>query len=188
MSFNAVKKELKNLEKEKIIAILSDLYKKHKSVREYLDFYVSSDEDSLLVKYHDKIYEAFFPSRGTNFKIKDANQALTDFKKFDYGDDLYAELLLFYVETGINFTNVYGELEEGFYRNICKYFNESLTLFKAEGQLDHLQERAYNVMNNTSDMSWGLHEYISETFNDFYPDYYESMDDSDAELNENEGK
>ena len=184
MSFNEVKKELKKLEKEKIIAILSDLYKKHKSVREYLDFYVNSDEDSLLVKYHDKIYEAFYPSRGTNFKIKDAKQALADFKKLDCGEDLYAELLLFYVETGINFTNAYGDLDEGFYKNICKYFAESLTIFQTEGQLDDLQDRAYNVMITTSDLSSGFHDYMSDIFNDFFPDYYESLDDSDNSISE----
>ena len=103
MSFAEIKKELKKQDKDKIIDLISDIYKKHKPVREYLDFYISPNEGGLIEKYHDKISEAFYPTRG-NINIKKAKDALSDFKKLNTGKDIYAELLFCYIEEGINFT------------------------------------------------------------------------------------
>ena len=64
MSLTDIKKELKKLDKDNIIDLILDLYKKHKPVREYLVFYASPNEGGLIEKCHDKIFDAFYPTRG----------------------------------------------------------------------------------------------------------------------------
>ena len=40
MGLADLKKELKTLDKDQLIALVADLYKKNKAAQEYLDFYV----------------------------------------------------------------------------------------------------------------------------------------------------
>ena len=185
MSLTDLKKELRKLDKSKIIDLISDMYKKHKPIKEYLDFYVNPDEGGLIEAYHDKILDSFYPTRG-QINIKKAKDAISTFKKLDVGKDSYADLLLFYVETGINFTNDFGELDSGFYIGLCKFYIESLTIFSQERQLENIKDRAHKVMANTINMTWGLHENLTETFNDFFPDYFEEDEDS-KEISGNKG-
>ncbi len=104
MSIAEIKKELKKQDRGKLIDLILDLYKKHKPVREYLDFYISPNEGGLIDKYHDKIFEAFYPTRG-NINIQKAKEALSDFKKLNISNDIYADLLFCYIEAGINVAN-----------------------------------------------------------------------------------
>jgi Na+-transporting NADH:ubiquinone oxidoreductase subunit NqrC len=61
MSLTDIKKELKKLDKDKLIHLVADLYKKNKSVKEYFDFYVNPNEKYLFDKHRNKIFEAFYP-------------------------------------------------------------------------------------------------------------------------------
>lgn len=62
MGLTDVKKELKKLDKEKLINLVADLYKKNKSVKEFFDFYVNPNEKEYFNKYRDKVFEAFIPN------------------------------------------------------------------------------------------------------------------------------
>src|SRR5690606_280852 len=126
MGLTDLKKELKKLDKDKLIDLVADLYKKNKSVKEFFDFYVNPDERELFEKYRDKVFEAFYPKRGYNYKLKDGKQAISDFKKLGTSTDLLADLMLFYVETGVKFTNDYGDVNETFYKSLATTFVDSL--------------------------------------------------------------
>src|SRR3954454_23143274 len=111
MGLTDLKKELKKLDKDKLIELVSELYKKDKSVKEFFDFYVNPDEKELFRKYRNKVYEAFYPRRGYDLKLKDGKKAISEFKKFEPSTDLLADLMLFYVETGVKFTNEFGDID-----------------------------------------------------------------------------
>jgi hypothetical protein len=69
MGFREVKSELKKLDRDELIRHISELYKKFKPVKEYFDFYVSLDEDEVLMRYKDKVKEGFYPKRGYELKL-----------------------------------------------------------------------------------------------------------------------
>src|SRR5436190_2243498 len=110
-----IKKELRNLDKSKLIEIISDLYSKNKSVRQYFDFYMNPNEKELAAKYKRKVFEAFYPTKGDRHSLKDGKQAITEFKKYEPSPELIADLMLFYVETAVQFTNDFGDINEAFY-------------------------------------------------------------------------
>ena len=83
MGLADIKKELNKLDKDKLIDLVADLYKKNKSVKEFFDFYVNPDERELFNKYRDKIFEAFYPRRGNTYKLKDGNKLLVTLKNLD---------------------------------------------------------------------------------------------------------
>lgn len=183
MGLTDIKKELKKLDKNKLIDLVADLYKKNKSVKEFFDFYVNPDERELFNKYRDKVVEAFFPRRGYNVKLKDGKQAISDFKKLGPSTDLLADLILFYVETGVKFTKDFGDIDEGFYSSLTTTYVKALTLMKKENLLDKFADRAAKVVSDTRGIGWYFHDYLGIIHSDFYAD---SSDDTNEPTEQQE--
>src|SRR5690554_376182 len=181
MGLTDLKKELKKLDKKNLIDLVADLYKKNKSVKEFMDFYINPDEKALLDKYRDKVFEAFYPRRGYNYKLKDGKQAISDFKKLEPSADLLADLILFYVETGVQFTNDFGDIDGAFYSSLEKTYVAALTLMRKENLLDKFADRSAKVVSDTSDIGWGFHDFLGSVFSEFYPDYFDDIDEETEE-------
>lgn len=186
MGLTDIKKELKKLDKDKLIDLVADLYKKNKSVKEFFDFYVNPDERKLFEKYRAKVFEAFYPKRGYNYKLKDGKQAISDFKKLGTSTELLADLMLCYVETGVKFTNDFGDINETFYKSLATTFVDSLTLMRKEDLLDKFENRVGKVVDDTSGIGWGFHDYLVQVWIDFYPtEDEEDYEDDNNETQEN---
>ncbi|MEM6737343.1 MAG: DUF6155 family protein [Bacteroidota bacterium] len=97
---------------------ISELYKKFKSVKEYFDFYVDPDEKKLIEQYKEKVTEGFFPKRGYQLKLSISRKAIKAFKKLGTSAESLADLLLHFVENGVQFTNEYRDIDENFYTSI----------------------------------------------------------------------
>lgn len=182
MGLTEIKKELKKLDKDNLIDLVADLYKKNKSVKEFFDFYVNPDERELFEKYRDRVFKAFYPKRGYNYKLKDSKQAISDFKKLRTSTELLADLMLFYVETGVKFTNDFGNINETFYKSLAITFVDSLTLMRKENILDKFEDRVGKIVDDTNGIGWGFHDYLVQVWIDFYP----TEDDEDYEDDNNE--
>lgn len=173
MGLTDIKNELKKLDKDKLVDLVADLYKKNKLVKEYFDFYVNPNEKELFNKYRDKIFEAFYPKRGFGYKLKDGKQAISDFKKLGTSADYLSDLMVFYVETGVKFTNDYGDINESFYYSLESTFFQALKLMEKENLLDKFKERVEKIVDDTKDIGWGFHDYIMQVWCDFYPSEFE---------------
>ena len=168
MGLTDIKKELKKLDKDKLVDLVADMYKKNKSVRDFFDFYINPNEKDLFVKYKDKVYEAFFPKRGYRLRLADGKKAISDFKKLEASKELLAELMLFYAETGVEFTNEYGDIDEPFYNSIASVYSNALTLMSKENILDKFIDRTKKVVDDTSGIGWGFHDELGNIYSDFY--------------------
>ncbi len=168
MGITDIKKELKKLDKENLLNLITDLYKSNKSVKEFLDFYINPNENELFKKYKDKVVEAFYPKRGFDYKLSDGKQAISDFKKLGASSDLLADLMLLYVETGVKFTNDYGDIDENFYSSLEKTYVKALTLMRKENLLNKFAIRARKIVDDTENIGWGFHDYLSQVYYDFY--------------------
>ncbi len=164
-----IKKELNKLDKDKIIDILIDLYKKQKSVQEFFDFYLNPDERTLITKYKEIISKAFYPTRGNTIKFKDAKEAINNLKKLGPSPELIVELLLFYVENGIKFTKDYGDVNAGFYKDLAKSFVEALNLLDSLEILEKYEQRTGKIVDDTYNLGWGLNDYLIQVWTSFYP-------------------
>ena len=175
MGLTNIKKELNKLDKNKLVELVADLYKKNKSVKEFFDFYVNPNENELFKKYRDKVYEAFYPKRGFGLKLKDGKQAISEFKKLGASLSLLADLMLFYVETGVEFTNDYGDIDENYYLSIERMYIQALSLMSKENLLDKFAERAKKVMIGASNIGWGFGDTCADLYCQFYPDDLEEV-------------
>ena len=163
-----LKKELKSLSQDKLIDLVLDLYKNNKSVKEFFDFYVNPDENELFDKYRKKVFEAFYPKRGYNYKLSDGKKAISDFKKLSPSALLLGDLMLFYVETGVEFTNDYGDIGESFYSSLESTYTMALKHMKKENLLEKFKDRAYKVVADTKNIGWGFHDYLYDVYTEFY--------------------
>jgi hypothetical protein len=170
MGLGEVKNELKKLDKNKLIDLISDLYKKNKSVQEYLDFYVKPDEKVLLSKYRNLVYEAFYPKHGYSIKLSEGKKAISDFKKLGASTDLVADLMLFYVETGTEYTKCFGDIDEAYYSSIEGMYARVLEMMSRENLLDRFASRAREVYFNSQNIGWGFTDTMAEIYCQFYPD------------------
>lgn len=90
-----VKGALRDLRREELINIISDLYTLRKDNKEFLHtrFHLG---DAPLEIYKQKIKDSIFPSGNKGISIKNARQALSDFKKASGDQDGMAELMIYY--------------------------------------------------------------------------------------------
>lgn len=168
MSFLTVKKELTKLDKKSLIKLFGELYKKNKSVQEYLDHFANPYEEALFEKYKEKVIEAFYPKRGFDYSLKKGKTAISEFKKLSPTSDLMVDLMLVYVETGVRFTNDYGDINESFYSSIESVFSAALKLANKERLLGVFEVRARQIMNDTENIGWGFHDMLCQYFYQFY--------------------
>lgn len=184
MGLTDIKKELKKLDKNQIIDLVTDLYKRNNSVKDFFEFYINPNGRELFEKYRIKVFEAFYPKRGYNYKLKDGKQAISDFKKLGTSAELLVELMLFYVETGVKFTNDFGDIDEPFYKSLATTFVDSLTLMSKENLLNKFKDRVGKVVDDANGIGWGFYDYLFQVWLEFYP----SEDDEDFEEENNEDK
>ena len=168
MGLREVKTELNKLDKEDLVKHISELYKKYKPVKEYFDFYVNPDEKRLLEQYKEKVTEGFFPKRGYQLKLSISRKAINDFKKLGTSAESLADLLLHFVENGVEFTNEYGDIDENFYTSIENTYSNALDLIDKNGLLDKFEERANKIVVNTENIGWGFHDYLGDVYYQHY--------------------
>src|SRR4051812_35351456 len=179
MGLSDIKKELKKLDKDKLIDLIADLYKKNKAVKELFDYYLNPNEKELFEKYRTKVYEAFYPKRGFGFNLKVGKTAISDFKKFGPSPKLVADLMLVYVESGVQFTKNYGDIDENFYYSLESTYDAALTLMKKENLLGKFAYRASEIVRKTDGIGWYFHDTLSDTYSEFYADYSGGTDEDD---------
>jgi len=169
MGLREIKASLNKLEKEDLIKHISELYIKYKPVKEYFDFYVNPDEKKILKQYKEKVAEGFFPKRGYQLKLSVSRKAINDFKKLGASAKSVADLLLHYVENGVEFTKTYGDIDENFYTSIENTYSNALDLIGRNGLLNKFEKRAYKIVTDTKGIGWGFHD----TLGDLYYKHYE---------------
>lgn len=168
MSLTTVKKELQQLEKNNLIDLCLTLYKKNKLVKAYLDYYADPDAEALYKTYKTKVEEAFTILRKRKPKLKNAKQALKDFKVFDPAPDMMANLLLFYVEMGVKYTKRYGDMSMAYYEGLTKIYREALVIIEKEQLHRSFKTLAFDLYQKTEGIGWTFHNDIGLAYKDVF--------------------
>lgn len=168
MGLKEIKQNLLDQDKETLVKYLIELYKKYDSVKEYLNFYTNPNEEDLLVKYNDKIREGFYPKRGMRLKLSVSRKAINDFRKLGTSKENLGNLMLYYVECGVEFTNDFGDINESFYSSVENTFATSLKLIEQDGALEKYKERADKILKDSENVGWGLCDTLSDIYYNFY--------------------
>jgi len=124
---------------------------------------------SILQKYKDVITEEFSPNSLhaiSKARINVARKAVRDYKKVSCSDSGYAEIMLHYVEIGIEYTNTYGDIDSPFYSSMATMYFDAAYFINKHNMIDLFQERLYKIVLDTQECGWGFHDSLFETYCD----------------------
>lgn len=167
---STLKHYLNDSSKADLIAEIVDLFNKFPVVQSYYQARLSPLGDvELSEKYKAIIKHEFFPERGYGkAKLSVARKAVQEFKKVAGTSTLQADLMIFYVEMGVKFTNAYGDIDEPFYISMESMY-QSAVEFICQHQLQALfQKRCYKIVTDTTGIGWGFHDMLTEIYEEHF--------------------
>ena len=102
-------------------------------------------------------------------KLSLSRKAINDFRKLDISKEKLGDLMLYYVECGVEFTNDFGDISESFYTSVENTFDKSLSYFSKENVLKKYKDKAEQILKEADGIGWGF----SDTIGDIYFNYYD---------------
>ena len=108
-----LKKLLQDLDRDEYIYLITEIVQACPQAREFLTMKFADNENinEVLEKYKQKVADEFFPKRGYGgLNLREAKKAISDFKKICSDKSMIIDLMLFYVENCVAFTNRYGDI------------------------------------------------------------------------------
>lgn len=167
-----LRKYLKQNSEKELIQEIVELFKVNKQVQEIYSIRVNpNNEEFLLAEYKDKISEQFFPNRGMNvLNYNVLKKLISDFEKAAVKKSSIIELLLCYVENGVDFTNSYGDIDGKFYNNIARTFEKALKLIGKNDLEEAFYLKCQLIMNDSIGIGWGFGDWMEELFYDYLSD------------------
>lgn len=153
-----IKNYLNKLSKEELVAELCELESKFIIVHDYfLPKINSHGEKVLLVKYKEIIENEFFPKRGFGkARLSVARKAVTDFKKLHRTKESLSDIMLFYVEVGVSFTNEYGDIDEPFYESMENMYEDTAKYIYENNLWGDFEDRMKKIVSDTENCGWGF--------------------------------
>ena len=150
MSKAKLKKYLQTLSKEQVIEVMIELYDARKEAKEYLEFYLAPDSNAELEKCKKAIRQEFFPTRGFSEKpsFTKCRKVISDFQKLKPDPVCVADLMLFYIEQGCEYTVTFGDMWEQYYTTLESNFNKAMKFIFMHGLLATYYERIEKLLNN----------------------------------------
>jgi hypothetical protein len=172
-----LKKYLKEKSNEELVEEIIELAKQFSNIKEYYSVKLNpTSEIEAFEKYKKIIQNEFLPDRGFGkMRYSIVNKAISDFKKISNNTEMIAELMLYYAEIGVEFTNTFGDINEQFYGAIEKaYYNALEYIFKNDLE-DKFRNKAVEIRNEADGIGWGF----TDSMNDMYFDYYSDFEDEE---------
>lgn len=171
MSLQQLRKILNKKTKKELIDEIASLYKKHDDVKKNYQASLLNNEDEVLDYYKCVIREEFYPKRryqDPKCRLSVAKKAISDFKKVSCNDSNIADIMIYYVETGVRFTTDYGDIDERFYNSMESVFGMALKFIVKTNQEDMYMGRAQQILENTSEMGWGFHDGLFSIYSEYF--------------------
>jgi hypothetical protein len=173
ITLTELKMYLKSRSKEQLITSIAELYKKFPAVKEHYQLEINpASEAEIAEGYKKTIKDEFFPARGYGqARLSVARKAVNDFKKLCNSPEAWVDIMLFYVEQGVEFTTAYGDIDEPFYNSMESMFEKALELVQKHDLYDFTRIRSQQILRDTSGMGWGFHDMLSEIYAETFEEF-----------------
>lgn len=163
----SLKKYLKQFSKEQLMEQIMELHKKYKEVKTYYEYTLNPNGDIQTDKVKKTIYKFFNPPFGQDPKLREARKEVSGFKKLSPPDEALADVMLYYVECGVEFTNNYGDINEPFYNSVAGMFRDVCKHIKTNQMQAQFKQRCKKIMDDTENIGWGFHDELSDYYYEF---------------------
>lgn len=165
ITLTALKQHLRARSHEELIADIADLFTRLDVVKDYYALRLNGPSDDLISSYKARIRHEFFPARGYGAaRLSVARKAITEYQKLAPPAASVADLMLFYVEMGVRYTNTYGDINESFYSSMETMYERAVQLLATGDLRDAFEERCRQIVADTRHIGWGFHDTLSEIY------------------------
>ena len=166
-SWKDIEKIVGLFEREQLIDLISDLYRLSASNKDFF-FTRFSIGDDPLPKYKKIIQDSVHPYLEDNETL-DIGKAIDAINRYSRAVDNpagEAELRVFFVECGNNFTLSYGDIDEDFYDAILEmyeYASETVLELPKKEQ-EEFKNRLQEIMKSASGIGWGYYDGLCDIY------------------------
>ena len=96
-----------------------------------------------------------------------AKKAITEYKKLTNSKINIADIMVFYVETGVRFTLEYGDIDEAFYISMESMYEKALEFIANNDLIARFNNRLLAIVNDTEGMGWGFHDGLLDLYSSY---------------------
>ena len=162
-----IETSIEQFKKNQLVDLIRDLYRLSPENKDFFHTRFSTAEDSL-PRYKKIIQDSIHPYLEDHepLEIEKANDAINRYSKAVDNPVGEAELRVFYVECGNNFTLSYGDIDEDFYDallDMYEYAIETVLETPPDKQKD-FQERLKAIMESASHIGWGYGDGLGDLY------------------------
>ncbi|WP_336784690.1 DUF6155 family protein [Paenibacillus sp. MMO-177] len=179
-----LKKQLKSYKQEELISIILDCYKSSADVKNYIHMLLEPEgtEEQLYEETKKKIRNQFYPDRGQpKLKLAEAKKAITEFGKLSSNEARLLDLMIYYVELGVEFTNDYGDMYDSYYSSMVSMFRNVMDRINTMSTYTLFQDRLKLILHNTQHIGWGFGDALADIFYTVALDFEDELKDEEEE-------
>jgi len=172
-SWMDVKRKIKGLNEKQLIELLGDLYRLSIENKEFFNTRFSLIDDTLK-PYKRVIQDAVYPSLEDNevWDLERAENAILRYSKSTDDVKGEAELLIFFVECGNDFTLSYGDIDGEFYDSMLTMYEKAILAVSdlPVKEQNPFKERLRDIMDSSSGIGWGYHDGLCDLYFKAFPE------------------
>jgi hypothetical protein len=171
-----IRKCLLLLDKGELVALAKDLYTLSAENRRFLNARFTQEQDQVkvvLADYKQEITYFFFGKRGFSDdlpRLREARKLVRVYQKASKDLPGTLDLKLHYVETGTEFTNTYGDIDESFYGSLesvlADFCEDILQAPDPEQVYARFAGRLIALERATYEIGWGYGDAVQELLRD----------------------
>jgi hypothetical protein len=171
-----IRRRLLLLGNKELIAQIKDLYAISDENCRFLEARFTHWQDhvqAVLADYKQEIIHCFFGERGISDdlpRLRDARRLIRNYQLATKDSSGALDLLLHYVETGTEFTNTYGDINEPFYNSLESVLVDFCEgIFKSpdpEQAYAKFYKRLAALTRETYGIGWGYGDAVQENIDD----------------------
>lgn len=170
LALKELRQYLEQRSREELADDIVELYKKLDAVKDYYSLRLKGSYNEQLVdRSKATIRQAFFPGRGfgeANLSL--ARKAVSDYRKVSSSTEGLIDLMLFYVEMGVQYTNTYGDIDEPFYQSLETMYTRAAKLIVDHSLNAQFETRCRDIVGNTAGIGWGFHDSLNDAYHRFF--------------------
>lgn len=166
LGWKLIRSRLNQTSQGDLISLVGEFYKLSAQNQVFLETRFGNQQDGL-EEYKVIIKKNICPSEPwkKDVSLSTGRKAISDYKKALGNPEGLIELMLYYCECGVNFTNQFGDIDEGFYASIESMYQSAIDLLKKNKDLkDLFFTRIEKMVSNSSHIGWGFHDTLEDIF------------------------
>lgn len=157
MGLRDVKKELNKMEKTEMIKLISEMYSKIPSAKEFLDIFSGVKIETLIKKYKKEIERYVYPSgRELVLRESEARKIIRTVRKMNI-TELNVELELHYIKCCLEIIEDFGYSDEKYYIAIGKMFDSATSGISEMGEEEKYEHRINAITYTASEYGMELY-------------------------------